>query len=48
MSSDAGSHVPAELEPVDAIETATVLGHLHPLGEPIVRDHTVPFLERNA
>ena len=39
--------LPAELEPVDAVEAPTVLGDLDTLGEPVVGYATVPFLERD-
>ena len=47
-ASETGSHVPAELEAVYAVEASAVLGHLHPLGKPIVGDGAMPFLERDA
>ena len=37
-----------ELEPVDGVEAAAVLGHLDTLGEPVVGDGAVPFVERDA
>ena len=32
------SDIPAELEPIDAVEAATVLGHLHTLGKAVLGD----------
>jgi hypothetical protein len=48
MPSEIGPHVPAELQPVDAIGTSTVPGHLNPFGQPILRDDAMPLFERDT